>query len=221
MRNRQFLRVHGRVFGNNGVMEAFGPSEHEMPAMDETTLRDLIARAQAKDADAFDALVDHFGPRLFGYLARLTGSRDQAEDLVQEVFLRVVRKIEGYRHEDLFEAWLFRIATNLVRDRIRRQKRTPSIASIDGESEGVIDAVSFAGRSDNGSPDRAVELREEADRMQAALEQLPDAEREVVMMRHYSQLSFATIAEIMKTPLGTALARSHRGLAKLRALMES
>lgn len=188
--------------------------------MDEKTLNELIARAQVQDADAFDALIDHFGPRLFGYLARLTGSRDHAEDLTQEVFLRVVRKIGSYRHDDLFEAWLFRIATNLVRDRIRREKRTPATTPILAD-DGLAEGHPATDRLSAVSPQHAMELSEETDRLQVALDQLPEGEREVVMLRHFSQLSFSTIAEMMKTPLGTALARSHRGLAKLRSLMET
>ncbi len=188
--------------------------------MDEKRLEQLIAGAQAKNADAFDALIDHFGPRLLGYLSRLTGSRDHAEDLVQEVFLRVVRRIDGYRHDDLFEAWLFRIATNLVRDRIRRLKRTPPMGSIDTEAVGSVEERNVGRRHLSDSPAVAMELREETDRLQVALDQLPEAEREVVMLRHFSQLSFATIAKMMKTPLGTALARSYRGLARLRTMME-
>ena len=66
-----------------------------------------------------------------------------------------------------------------------------------------------------------MELAEDVDRLQRALENLPETEREVVMLRHYSNLSFAEIAELMGTPLGTALARAHRGLHKLRAMMDN
>lgn len=186
-------------------------------------LERLIRRARQGEPQAYDALIDAYAPRLHGYLYRLTGSRDDADDLLQEVFLRVVRTIATYRHDGRFDAWLFRIATNLVRDRIRRLRRAPRTLSLDGpapaESEGGTERLDVA---DTGAPlpDAGLVADENADRVQSALARLPDAEREVIMLRHFSQLSFAQIAGAMGTPLGTALARAHRGLAKMRAWLQ-
>jgi RNA polymerase sigma-70 factor (ECF subfamily) len=83
--------------------------------MTESELAELIGRAQGRDPEAFDRIIDAYGPRLFGYLYRLTGSREDAEDLLQETFLRVVRMIADYAHDGRFDAWIFRIATNLAR----------------------------------------------------------------------------------------------------------
>ena len=88
--------------------------------MQPEVLEQAIRRAQAGDPGGFDVLVDAYGPRIYGLAYRLTGSRADAEDLLQEVMLRVVRRIGEYRHQGRFEAWLFRIAANLVRDRARR-----------------------------------------------------------------------------------------------------
>ena len=187
-------------------------------------LTNVIRRAQAGEAGAFDEMIDVFGPRLYGFLHRLCGSADEAEDLLQELFLRVVRSIGRYRHEDQFEAWLFRIATNLVRDQVRRLRRRPAHQSLHppadrSESAGEA-SVALLPDTSAASPERVLTQRDDIDRLQQALARLPVAEREVVMLRHFSQLSFQQIAEAMGTPLGTALARAHRGLAKLRTLME-
>jgi len=188
-------------------------------------LASVIERAQRLDPDAYDVLVDAYGQRLFGFLYRLTGCREDSEDLLQEVFLRMVRTLGNYTHRGRFEAWLFRIAANLGRDRIRRVRRTPTIISLSpAPGDGGEPASGSAwDRCDAGeaSPDSSVIRREQVDRMRTALEQLSPPEREVVMLRHYSAMSFAEIAEAMGTPLGTALARAHRGLAKLRRIMES
>src|SRR5262245_33368522 len=93
--------------------------------MDGEALADCIRRAQRGDAAAFDLLLELYAGRLFGFLYRLTGSRPDAEDLMQEVFVRLVRTIGAYAHDGRFEAWLFRIASNLVRDRVRRAMRAP------------------------------------------------------------------------------------------------
>jgi RNA polymerase sigma-70 factor (ECF subfamily) len=191
--------------------------------LDALSLADLIRRAQARDPGAFDGLVDAFGVRLHGYLYRLTGSRDVADDLLQEVFLRVVRMIDSYQHDHRFEGWLFRIATNLVRDRVRRIGRAPMELSIDspGPDGGGQDGVwAEPGDASVPSPDAGLQLADDVDALQRGLAMLPEAEREVIMLRHFSDLSFADIAEAMGTPLGTALARAHRGLAKLRKIMD-
>ena len=205
--------MHG--VGEGEVSGGLGPEE----------LAAVIERAQRFDPDAYDVLVDVYGQRLFGFLYRLAGSREQAEDLLQEVFLRVVRALPRYTHRGRFEGWLFRIAANLVRDRIRQTRRAPTTLSMSAAGDDQDEADHGAGwdRSDGSEtdPEAPLILREQIDRMQAAFGQLSAAEREVIMLRHYSERSFAEIAELMGTPLGTALARAHRGLAKLRRIMES
>lgn len=191
--------------------------------MTPTRLADLIQRAQAHDPDAFDDLIDAFGTRLHGYLYRLIGSRDDADDLLQDVFLRVVRMIGSYRHDDRFEGWLFRIATNLVRDQIRRTGRGPRVIPFEtGTSRSEQAGAGWSETEDDSAPapESSMQLADDVDALQKGLAKLPEAEREVIMLRHFSDLSFAEIAEAMETPLGTALARAHRGLQKLRDLMD-
>ena len=198
--------------------------EASEPTVNLDPLASVIERAQRFEPEAFDFLVDRYSTALYGFLLRLTSSSQDAEDLVQEVFLRLVRTIADYEHSGRFEAWLFRIATNLARDRIRRIVRGPSTTSL-GALEGVGGTVAEPGRDGADARNTGLaegpELADEVGRLQGALAKLPQAEREVVLMRHYTELSFAEIAEVMGTPLGTALARAHRGLTKLRALMES
>lgn len=194
--------------------------------MNPDELARLIERAKQLEAGAFDALVDAYGSRLFGYLYRLIGSRDEADDLLGELFARLVRTLPDYQHDGRFEGWLFRIATNLARDRVRKKRRAPITVSLDIEGaggQGDGEAASWRELADiSGRPPEAnLELEEEVDALQRALVQLPPAEREVILLRHFSGMSFAEIAEAMSTPLGTALARSHRGLARLRELMEN
>lgn len=192
--------------------------------MDGGTLAEVIQGAQRGDPASFDRLVELYASRIFGFLYRFTGSREEAEDLMQEVFLRVVRMISAYCHDDRFEAWLFRIAANLARDRIRRASRTPRLvdAAVLLRHESDLDGEpgSLEGSSGSSQAVDARLVREEVvDALNAALAELPDAEREVIMLRHFAELSFKEIAELTGTPLGTALARSHRGLAKLREIM--
>lgn len=190
--------------------------------MDASQLADVITRAQQRDPEAFDLLVETYSARLYGYFYRLTGCRHDAEDLLQEVFIRLVRMIGAYEHDGRFDGWLFRIATNLVRDRVRRTRKAKSLG-LEGQQHAVgddLDPVVARADPDATQPDEALDRIEQIDRLQWAIQQLPEPEREVVLMRHFSGMAFRDIADVMGTPLGTALARAHRGLARLRDLMD-
>lgn len=194
--------------------------------MDDSALAGLIQAAQEGDSASFDRLIEQFSDRIFGFLFRMTGARQDAEDLMQETFVRVVRTIRSYQHDGRFEAWLFRIAANLARDRLRRIRRTPKVvrdlagAGGGGEEEAPLTPTEWAAGAHEPA-DAALIRLEDRDALNAALAALPDGEREVVMLRHFSQLSFKDIAEALGCPLGTALARAHRGLARLRELMNA
>lgn len=187
--------------------------------MDTADLAEVIRRAQRREAAAFDVLVETYSTRLYGYFYRLTGSRHDAEDLLQEVFVRVVRMIGQYEHQDKFDGWLFRIAANLVRDRVRRARHVSGVRLRGPASETGGDPLDEVADKAADGPDGSMQRAEEAESLQRAVGQLPEPERQVILLRHFSQLSFREIAEIMGTPLGTALARAHRGLAKLREMM--
>lgn len=190
--------------------------------MDEAGLDDLLRRAQRREPAALDELVTRYSQRVFGLLYRLTGRRDVAEDLLQETFLRVIRAIDEYEHVGKFEAWLFRIAANLARDRARqlgRQERPVASNELvaahdeDGRTRSV-----YVAEDDSGDADPAERLsrKEVGQRLAECLARLSESEREIILLRHYSELPFREIAEILGVPLGTALARAHRALQRLR-----
>jgi len=195
--------------------------------MDDAALGEVIQGAQRGDPAAFDRLVDAFAHRLSGFVYRMTGSREDADDLVQEVFLRVVRRIAAYEHDGRFEAWIFRIAANLVRDRLRKARRAPKLVSGDADASAGYQADAASGprgldriEAKTEPADARMVRCEEVDALESALARLPEAEREVILLRHFSQMSFRQIAELTGTPLGTALARGHRGLARLREMLD-
>jgi RNA polymerase sigma-70 factor (ECF subfamily) len=182
--------------------------------VDNPGLDELLHRAARREPAALDRLVEQYSPRVFGLLYRLTGSRDVAEELLQETFLRVVRVIDRYRHVGKFEPWLFRIAANLARDRAREFKRHGQPSPLDESPAGEPPTATRSSSNDDPAEDLA--LREAAERVTASLQVLTDGEREVLVLRHYSGLSFRDIAAMLGVPLGTALARAHRGLQRLR-----
>lgn len=183
--------------------------------MDKACLDELLRQARQRNPDALARLVAEYSPRVYGLLYRLTGTPEAAEDLLQETFLRVVRTIQEYEHGGKFEQWLFRIAANLARDRARQLKRRGpqrTLDDLDGDAATQGPAAASA-------PDQPAEMllrREEGERLAAALARLAAPEREILLLRHFADLSFKEIAELLDVPLGTALARAHRALQRLK-----
>lgn len=176
----------------------------------------LLERAQRRESAALAELVDRYAPRVHGLIYRLTRARDVAEELTQETFLRVVRTIEEYVDDGRFEAWLFRIAANLARDHARKSSRRGAMASLEA-GRGHDGAVREPPDGRGVEPARILAEEEQAERLNACLGAMPEADREILLLRHFSELSFQEIADLLEIPLGTALARAHRALKRLRA----
>jgi RNA polymerase sigma-70 factor (ECF subfamily) len=186
--------------------------------MEPSQLRAAIASAKAGSATGYEGLLKAYGPRLYGYFYRATGRHHDAEDLLGEVMLRLVRELKSYDDRGRFEPWLFRIAANLVRDRIRRMRTNPPPVSIseDGrDGPGLSDGLA-AQEPAAGTGLLAAEAGVE---LAAALERLEPRTRHMILLRHFGHMSFREIADLYHCPLGTVLAKVHRGLRSLRRLM--
>lgn len=177
-------------------------------------LTGLVRLAKSGQPDAIEQLVDLYAPRLYGLLYRMTGSPADAEDLLQEAFIKMLRALPAYREDGRFEPWLFSIAANLARDWLRRQSRMAVAAAAGSQNDPETAAV-----SDQPAVEHRLLATEDADQLQQALADLSPAEREVLTLRFFSDLPFKEIAALLKVPLGTALARAHRALKHLREKM--
>jgi RNA polymerase sigma-70 factor (ECF subfamily) len=186
--------------------------------MDPDQLTEQLSRCQAGDPAAFSWLLAEYGPRLYRYFYRLAGNESDAEDMLQDLMVKLLEKIKGYSHQGKFDHWLFRVAANLNRDRLRRISRTEKTVSLQmatGENLTIADGLA----SEEPEPGEILEMGQDVDKLQAALMQLQETDREIIMLRHYSGLSYKEIAEQLDMRLGTALARVHRGLKKLQRIM--
>lgn len=170
----------------------------------------LIARAVAGEEEAWRELVSMYARRIYALAASRLRDRSAAEEVVQGVFATAAIKLRdgGYAEQGRFEAWLFRIAGNRVRDEIRRRRRAPDVQ--------VLDAGAVA--HENGSVEQADDMQ--LGRLRAAMGELNEQDREVIELRHHGGMGFKQMAELLSEPVGTLLARHHRALRKLRAMLE-
>ncbi len=174
---------------------------------------ELVSDFRNGDMEALGALVKRHQASVFGYLLRLTGRREAAEDILQDVFLKFARGSGSYGERDKFRAWLFTVARNAAMDHFRRE-RVRGSTPLEGEDgrPGVIDCVA----SPEPGPEAAAAGGELGGRIAAALDRLSPEQRDVFYLRHYSGLSFREVADMLGVPIGTALARMSRAAACLR-----
>lgn len=163
----------------------------------------LIAQAQKGDRRAFGELVRRHREGTVNVVYRMCGDMNLAEDAAQEAFIRAWRHLPSYRPRSPFRNWLYRIATNVARDVLRRERETAD-----------IDAVSLA-TSDAG-PEATVEGEERGEHVRQAVLALPPASREVVILREYQGLSYRDIADTLDIPIGTVMSRLNYARNRLR-----
>jgi RNA polymerase sigma-70 factor, ECF subfamily len=174
---------------------------------DNQVLEQIIGACKRGSREGFSQIVDLYASRLYGYFYRLTGNAETSNDLLSDVFTKLVEKIGAYGGGS-FDLWLFKIAANVFYDHLRFQQRQKRFLEgykqqLASESDGPKDSDYRAG-----------------DILQKQLAQIDEPTREVILLRYYSGLSFKDIAKLRKEPIGTVLSKVHRGLAKLRGLME-
>jgi RNA polymerase sigma-70 factor (ECF subfamily) len=177
---------------------------------------DLIERFQRGDLYAFDLIVKRYKDQLLNFVFRFVGNLEEAEDIVQETFLRVYRKRHAYKRVAKFSTWIYTIAGNLARTELRRRKRK-KLFSV----------------TDMGFEDKDFEITDEAynpeDRthgimqeeiIQKEIEDLSPKFREVILLRDVQELSYEEISKIVNVPIGTVKSRVNRGRLKLQAKLK-
>lgn len=182
----------------------------------ETASRDddaLLVAIQARDHDALTALYDRYGRLAFGLAYRLLGERGIAEDVVQEAFLNVWRRAAGFEvGRGSARSWLMSIVHNLAIDRRRgRQRYTWTDVALD-DVEGMLN-------DDEGDTFAIVAQSIEAERVQFALQTLPDEQRQAIALAYFSGLTQQEIAERTGSPLGTVKSRMRLGLQRMRVIL--
>ncbi len=206
--------MHNAVLAN--VTSAKALTEEAIRAIEQENA--AIARGlKRQDPELLDQLIETYQHRLMRYLMFLTGKREVAEDLFQEVWIRVLRRGAQYNGKARFDTWIFTIARNLVIDLSR--KRT--MASLDEMREGGEDERPFEIAEESPSPLDRYEFKENAAELAVVLNTLEPSYREVLTLRFHEEMSLDQIATLTRAPLSTVKSRLYRGLAALRPALVS
>jgi len=181
-----------------------------------STDEELVARSQGGDVESFNQLILRWERPIYALAYRVIGRDEDARDVCKETFLRAFRALPGFRGQAKFSSWIYRIALNLCRDWIRRQRRAPvsqipedmdlgELAAQPGASETVEDLVI---------------RRQLTGLVESAMSTLPEEQRTAIILKEYHGMTFQEIADLQGCPLSTVKTRLYQGLSVLRKRLE-
>jgi RNA polymerase sigma-70 factor (ECF subfamily) len=182
-----------------------------------STDKSLIEAYLKGDTAAFGEIVRRYGDSLLGYLARMTGSREQAEDLFQETFKRVHEKAGTFRGSRI-KSWLFAIATNVAIDGMRKSRRLQVVSlnkKLDCDDEESQDLSAVAVADNSYEPSQNAIVAEQKQQVRQALELLPARQRATLVLAYYQQLSYPEVAQVLGCSVGTVKTQMYRALKSL------
>ncbi len=169
-------------------------------------LNEIISGCKQGNNEAFSKLIDLYSNRCYGYFYRLTGDATTANDLLSDLFLRLVERIGSFKGSS-FNNWIFTVASNIFRDYLRQKYRRQKL----------LDAKKKQLQNETSKRQPNSEL---ADKLQENIAKLDADSAELLMLRYYGQLSFKELAEVRKVPVGTVLSKVHRSIKRLKELMD-
>ena len=180
------------------------------------TDEDLVARSRVGDLESFNQLVLRWERPIYALAYRVIGREEDARDVCQETFLRAFRALPAFKGQAKFSSWLYRIALNLCRDWVRRQRRTPIVEMPEG-----VDAADLAVPTGQvESIEDLVARRELSAAVEEAMARLPEEQRTAIILKEYHGMTFQEIADLLGCPLSTVKTRLYQGLTVLRRHLE-
>ena len=181
------------------------------------TDEELVTLAARGDTDAFNQLVVRWERSIHALAYRILGREEDASDVCQEAFLRAFRGLKGFKGQAKFSSWLYRIAVNLCRDWLRRERRKGITQPSEGfelDEQGIVDPISE-------TVEDLIVRRDLGRAVAKVMATLPEDQRTVIVLKEYHGLTFREIADLMECPLSTAKTRLYQGLAVLRQQLEA
>jgi RNA polymerase sigma-70 factor (ECF subfamily) len=181
------------------------------------TDEELVARSIDGDTDSFNQLVLRWERPIYALAYRVIGREEEARDVVQETFLRAFRGIKNFRGQAKFSSWVYRIALNLCRDWIRRERRAPIQATPEG-----VDLVELAAEQGPVESIETLVARHDLSKIvEQAMALLPDEQRTAIILKEYHGMTFQEIADLQGCPLSTVKTRLYQGLTVLRRHLQA
>jgi len=186
-----------------------------MNTLSQSTDNQLVLAFQQGNNQALEILVNRHKDKIFTSINMLVKDKYLAEDLFQDVFIKIIDTLRrsNYNEEGKFLPWAIRIAHNLCVDHFRKVKRTPTITS--GDDQDIFEVINVSA----DSADKAIIKSQSHEKVRQLLENLPAEQREVIVLRHYADLSFKEIAAMTNCSINTALGRMRYGLMSMRKMM--
>ena len=186
-----------------------------MKILTQATDNQLVQSFQQGNNNALEVLVNRHKDKIFNSINILVKDKYLAEDLFQDVFIKIIDTLRknNYNEEGKFLPWAIRIAHNLCVDHFRKVKRTPTITTSDDTD--IFDTINVCA----DSADKAIMRSQSHNKVHQLLDQLPEEQKEVIVLRHYANLSFKEIAEMTNCSINTALGRMRYGLLSMRKMM--
>ena len=180
------------------------------------TDEELVVRSRDGDVDSFNQLIKRWERPIYALAYRTLGREEDARDVCQETFFRAYRALKGFKGEAKFSSWLYRIALNLCRDWIRRQRRTPTVQM--PEDTDIAELAAAGGPVE--SIETLVGRRQLGRAVERAMATLPEEQRTAIVLKEYHGLTFQEIADMQGCPLSTVKTRLYQGLSVVRRQLE-
>lgn len=179
----------------------------------------LLDKAKKGDVEAFEILVEKYQKKVFNIALRMLGNYDDASELAQEAFIKIYKSINSFKQESSFSTWIYRIATNVCLDELRRRKNR-NIAYIDEEIQTEDGEIRRELMDNSMSPEAVAELNEMRQAVNNAIMSLSEEHRIVVVMRDIHGMSYEEISKITNCPEGTVKSRINRARISLKGILK-
>lgn len=182
----------------------------------------LVELAQKGRTDAFNQLVNLWYKRIFNYILKNCGDEEVTEDLAQKTFIAVYKNLKKLKDPGSFKPWLYRIATNncIQEGRVRARNRTVPLMTPSPDEEDVVSRHEEAARGKLFNPEETFQQRELEQILMTCLQQLPEDQRTVIIMKEYEGMKFLEIAEVLGCSVNTIKSRLYRGLKQMKKILD-
>jgi RNA polymerase sigma-70 factor, ECF subfamily len=202
----------GQILVEGSTVSATTPAV-QSPAVELDADQELVARVRNGDADAFATLVLKYQSRVLTLATRILDNRSEAEDIAQDIFVKVFQSLQDFRGASRFSTWLYRITVNHCLNHIRRRTRQqhPLV---------VTEPEYWLQESPQTNPHKTLEQKERWTLVQAKLQLLSPEHRTIILLRDFEGLSYEEIADVLQLESGTVKSRLHRARMELKALLE-